>query len=133
VKTPLHRPTLIWATVAAALFGMVTVAHGTGWIIGNATPSVRPGLYFRSGPDTATHVTFCPGERRRRASWYGESCSPDRPGGPRVLKRVAGIHGDLVKVEGDGPRALDSRFIVPVRLEEVRGWWIPVMRVGGRR
>ena len=37
---------------------------------------------------------------------------------------------DHVLVEGDGPRALDSRVLGPLRLDEVRGWWRPVMQAG---
>jgi len=121
------------AMVTATLLGMVAAANGTGWIIGNATASARPGLYLRSAPDTATHVTFCLGERHRHALWYDRLCSPDLPDGPRVLKRVASVHGDLVMVEGDGQRALDSRFLGPIRLNEIRGWWVPIIQTGGRQ
>ena len=41
------------------MLGLVAAAHGAGLIIGNGTMSVRPGLYYRSDPDTAIHVTFC--------------------------------------------------------------------------
>ena len=130
---PIPRPALFGAIVVTALLGIVAVAHGAGWIIGNATTSVRPGLYHQSGQETATHVTFCLGERHRGAPWYRRLCSPDLPDGPRILKRVVLVQGNSVTVEGDGPRALDSRFLGPVRTEEIRGWWRPVVRIGGQR
>lgn len=54
------------------------------------------------------------------APWYAGLCSPDLPDGPHVLKRVAGIRDGRVMLEGDGPRALDSRFVGPVRTAEFR-------------
>ena len=33
-----------------------------------------------------------------------------------------------VIVEGDGPRALDSRVLRPIRADEIREWWIPVLQ-----
>ena len=73
----LPRPAFIATATLTAMLGVVAAAHGAGLIIGNGTVSVRPGLYYRSDPDTATHVTFCLGERHRGASWYDRLCSPD--------------------------------------------------------
>ena len=57
-------------------------------------------------------------------------CSPDDPGGVRILKRIATRHEDgALIVEGDTPRALDSRWLGPVQYSEVRGWWAPLVQI----
>ena len=124
------RP-LIIATGAVAL-GLLLVAatHAAGLIIGNATTSVPRGLYRKADPETATHVTFCLGARHQGEDYYMAFCSPDDPDGVRILKRIATRHEDgALIVEGDTPRALDSRWLGPVRLGEVRGWWAPLVQI----
>ena len=128
------RPALLGAVVAALLLSGIGLAASAGLILGNVTTSVPRGLYLRSGPDRASYVTFCLGERHRQGEWYRHMCSPDDPDGVRILKRLRERRGDAVIVEGEGPRALDSRVLGPVRLDEVRGWWRPLIpeRAPGR-
>lgn len=123
-------PALLAAASGVALLAAMGFAASTGLILGNATTSVPRGLYRKADPALATYVTFCLGERHAAAAWYGRFCSPDDPDGIRVLKRVGERRGDMVIVEGDGPRALDSRVLGPVGLDEVRGWWRPLLQAG---
>ncbi len=119
---------------AALVLGGLWAAAATGLLLGNATPSVPRGLYLRAGPETGGYVTFCLGTRHRGAVWYGDHCSPDRPDGPLILKRVAArLPEGAVTVEGDTPRALDSRHLGPIPPERIRGWWRPVMVTGSDR
>jgi len=128
--TGLRRAALA-AILAAALLVAVGIAASKGLLLGNATTSVARGLYMRASPGGATHVTFCLGGRHAAADWYRRFCSPDDPDGVRILKRLDGRRGGHVTVAGDGPRALDSRVLGPVRLDEIRGWWVPLARIGG--
>lgn len=122
------RAAMLAIAGAIVLLSTIGLAASAGLILGNVTTSVPRGLYVRAGPDRATYVTFCLGERHRPGEWYHHFCSPDDPDGVRILKRVVERLGDAVIVEGDAPRALDSRVLGPVRLTEVRGWWIPVLQ-----
>lgn len=124
------RPALLGAVIAALLLSGIGLAASAGLILGNVTTSVPRGLYLRSAPDRATYVTFCLGERHRQGEWYRHMCSPDDPEGVRILKRIAERRDGHVLVEGEGPRALDSRVLGPVRLDEVRGWWRPLIPEG---
>ena len=124
------RPALFGAVIAAVLISGVGLAASAGLIMGNATSSVPRGFYLRSDPERATYVTFCLGARHAAGAWYERFCSPDNPEGVRILKRIAGRGAGHVIVEGDERRALDSRVLGPVRLDEVRGWWRPVMQTG---
>ncbi|MYH58272.1 MAG: hypothetical protein F4145_09800 [Boseongicola sp. SB0675_bin_26] len=121
------------AVVAVVLFSAIGLAASAGLILGNVTTSVPQGIYLRAGPDRATYVTFCLGKRHGGTEWYRHLCSPDDPDGARILKRVRERRGDSVIVEGDAPRALDSRVLGPVRLDEIRGWWRPLVWTWGRR
>ena len=124
------RPALFGAAIAAVLLSGVGLAASAGLIMGNMTTSVPSGFYLRSDPERATYVTFCLGTRHAAGAWYEHFCSPDNPEGVRILKRIAVRRDGHVIVEGDEPRALDSRVLGPVRLDEVRGWWRPVMQAG---
>ncbi|MDE0697211.1 MAG: hypothetical protein OXH76_15430 [Boseongicola sp.] len=126
----ISRPILLWAALSAALLAGIGLAASWGLVLGNASTSVPRGLYLRSAPEKATYVTFCLGERHRSGTWYRHLCSPDDPNGVRILKRVGQVRAGNVIVEGDGPRALDSRVVGPVRADEIRGWWIPVLQFG---
>ena len=128
------RPVLLAAAFAVALLAAIGLAAASGLIMGNATTSVPRGLFVKAEPDRAAYVTFCLGARHRGGEWYRHLCSPDDPDGVRILKRVRQRRGDAVIVEGDGPRALDSRILGPVRLDEIRGWWRPLVlgRAQGR-
>ena len=128
------RRALFGAAIAAVLLSGVGLAAHAGLILGNVTTSVPRGFYLRAGPERATYVTFCLGARHRGAEWYPYICSPDDPDGVPILKRVRERRGDSVIVEGDEPRALDSRILGPVRLDEIRGWWRPLIpgRAPGR-
>ena len=127
------RMATLAAIPAAALLAAVGIAASTGLLLGNATTSVTPGIYMRADPGAATHVTFCLGARHAAAGWYRRFCSPDDPDGTRILKRLAGRRAGHVTVAGDGDMALDSRVLGPVRLDEIRGWWVPLARIGGAR
>ena len=126
------RSSLIAAAGAAGVLAAVGIAASSGLILGNATTSVPRGIYLRADPDAASYVTFCLGERHRPAAWYRHLCSPDDPDGVRILKRVRERRGDVVIVEGDAARALDSGVLGPVRLDEIRGWWRPAILAGAR-
>ena len=121
------RPALFGAAVAVALLSGIGLAASAGLILGNATTSVPRGFYLKADPERAAYVTFCLGARHRGAEWYPYICSPDDPDGVRILKRVRERRGDAVIVEGDGPRAFDSRILGPVRHDELRGWWRPLI------
>ena len=123
-------PSLLGAASVAMALSAVGLAASSGLLLGNATNSVPRGLYRKADPAAATYVTFCLGARHRSAAWYGRLCSPDDREGVPVLKRVAEMREGHVIVEGDGPHPLDSRILGPVRLEEVRGWWVPVLQLG---
>ena len=123
-------PALLGAASVVMALSAIGVAASSGLLLANATTSVPRGLYRKADPADATYVTFCLGARHRRAAWYGRLCSPDDPEGVPVLKRVAEVRERHVIVEGDGLDALDSRILGPVRLEEVRGWWVPVVQLG---
>ena len=103
------RSSLLAAAGAVGLLASLGLAASGGLIMGNATTSVPRGLYLQADPDVATYVTFCLGERHRSREWYKYLCSPDDPDGLRILKRVRERHRDVVIVDGDGRRALDSR------------------------
>ena len=124
------RSSLLAAAGAVGLLAALGLAASGGLIMGNATTSVPRGLYLQADPDAATYVTFCLGKRHRSREWYKYLCSPDDPDGLRILKRVRERHRDVVIVDGDGPRVLDSGVLGPVRLDEVRGWWRPLILVG---
>ncbi len=113
-----------------AVLLLVWAASAAGLVLGNATPSVPRGLYLRADPQRAAYVTFCLERRHREAPWYPRLCSPDAPDGLRVLKRIAERRpdGSLI-VEGDTPGALDSRVLGPVRHEDARGWWKPLLLI----
>lgn len=129
VPAPIPRPVLVGAALSVALLAVIGLAAARGLLLGNTSTSVPRGLYLRAAPDEATYVTFCLGERHRAGGWYRHLCSPDDPDGVRILKRVDERRTGYVLVEGDGPRALDSRVLGPIRTDEVRGWWIPVLQL----
>lgn len=130
VLASIPRPVAIAAVLSVALLSAVGLADSSGLILGNATTSVPRGLYRKADPANATHVTFCLGARHAAGDWYGHFCSPDDPDGVRILKRIGERRDGHVIVEGDGPRPLDSHVLGPVRPEEIRGWWRPVVQVG---
>lgn len=125
------RPVLQpWMGVGLALFaGLALAVEGAvrqGWIIGNPSPSVARGLYVRAAPEAATHVSFCLGERRLPLPL----CANHAPDAPRILKRIKARHPDgSLSVQGDTPRALDSRLIGPVAADDIRGWWRPLLLI----
>ncbi len=122
--------TLLFGTPVMALLLLVWAVSAAGLVLGNATTSVPRGLYLRANAQTATYVTFCLDTRHRQAPWYPHLCSPDAPDGLRILKRIAERRpdGSLI-VKGDTPGALDSRVLGPVRRGDVRGWWMPLLRI----
>lgn len=124
------RPVMVATVLAAVLLSAVGLAASSGLILGNATTSVPRGLYRKAVPDTATYVTFCLGARHAAGAWYEHFCSPDNPAGVRILKRIAERRDGHVIVEGDGARPLDSHILGPIRLNEIRGWWRPVIQAG---
>lgn len=132
MNTPalIPRPVAAAAILSAALLSAIGLATGAGLILGNASTSVPPGLYRKADPAAATYVTFCLGARHGTGPWYGFFCSPDDPDGVRILKRIGERRNGHVIVEGDGPRPLDSHVLGPIRLDEIRGWWRPVVQVG---
>ena len=120
------------AILAAVSLSAIGLAAWSGLLLGNATTSVPRGLYVRAGADAATYATFCLGSRHGAAEWYRHFCSPDKPDGLRILKRILERREHHVMVEGDGPRALDSRVLGPVRMDEIRGWWRPLIQAGAQ-
>lgn len=74
---------------ASLLFGILLTAgttHHTGFVIGNATPSVPRGLYLRADPDHASYVTFCLGTRHWGIWTYPDLCSPGTPKNKKTLQ-----------------------------------------------
>ena len=126
----LSRPALFAAALAVALLSAVGLAASSELILGNATTSVPRCLYRKAAPETATYVTFCLGARHAASEWYRHFCSPDTPDGVRILKCVRERLDGQVIVESDGPRPLDSHVLGPGRLDEIRGWWRPVVQAG---
>ena len=124
----LARSMAVALVLLIVLTGITEFAVSRGLIIGNATPSVPRGLYLRANPDQATYVTFCLGIRHRGVWTYPELCTPDTPDATRILKRISLRNPDgSLTVGGDTPNALDSRFLGPIRPEEIRGWWVPLL------
>ena len=126
----LPRPALVAIGVAVAVLSAAGLAATSELILANATTSVPRGLYRRAAPETATYVSFCLGARHAAGEWYRHFCSPDDPDGVRILKRVGEKLDGGIMVEGDGARPLDSHVLGPVRHDEIRGWWRPVIQVG---
>ena len=130
------RAERIWLYSLTGLLAVVLIVglvNQLGWIIGNPTNSVSPGFYRAAAPERADHVTFCLGTRHRGARFYPRYCSPDLPGGIRILKRVSIRHADgSLTVAGDTPDAIDSRVLGTVRSEEIRGWWKPLLTTSKR-
>lgn len=126
-------PLPVWFGLAIVILilGAVDLAVRAGLIIGNNTTSVPPGVYRIAPPETATFVTFCLGVRHRHLGFYDRFCSPDKPDGDRILKRLGGRTADgQVVVQGDGSRAIDSDLVGPIQLEEIVGWWVPIVQTG---
>ncbi len=115
----------------AAILIAIGIANTAGLVIGNATTSVPRGIYYAAASEHATYVSFCLGRQHRHADYYTSFCAPDRPGGIRILKRIAERtpDGSLI-VQGDSPRALDSRYLGPVHHDQIRGWWRPLIQIG---
>ena len=115
----------------AALLIAVGLANTAGLVIGNSTTSVPRGIYYAAAPARANYVSFCLGRQHRHADYYAYFCSPDHPDGIRILKRIVRHmpDGSLV-VQGDSPRALDSRYLGPVHHDQIRGWWRPLIQIG---
>ena len=132
LRHSLPRRIMIPAIVLAALLLGLGAAHRAGLIIGNASPSVPRGLYLKASPDHASHITFCLGDRHRDIRTGPALCSPETPDAPHILKRIAARHADgSLTVAGDTPRALDSRYLGPIRHQDIRGWWVPLITERG--
>lgn len=134
IQTPIcnraERIVIYMLTGLLALIIPLGFANHLGLVIGNPTNSVPPGLYRIAAPDRAGYVTFCLGTRHRGDPFYPLYCSPDDPGGIRILKRITTRHEDgSLTVSGDTPDALDSRLLGPVRSDDIRGWWTPLIRI----
>ena len=128
LRHTMPRRIMIPSIVLVALLLGLGTAHRAGLIIGNASPSVPRGLYLRASPGHASHVTFCLGLRHRGFRTGPEVCSPETPNAPHILKRIATRHADgSLTVAGDTPRALDSRYLGPIRRQDIRGWWVPLI------
>lgn len=124
----LPRGFLLCIALLTGLLLIAGVTHRTGHIIGNASSSVPRGLYLRADPDRASYVTFCLGNRHKGLQVGSDLCSPDRPDGKRIIKRIVlRIADGSLTVAGDTPRALDSRFLGPVHPDEIQGWWVPLL------
>lgn len=129
-RAPVSGPFAAAALALAAALSCLGIAGSAGLLLGSASGSVPPGLYLRSAPPDAAYVTFCLSARHRGSDFYPRFCSPDRPGGTRILKRIAARHPDGgLTVEGDTPRSLDSRLLGRIGLPQVRSWWRPLVQV----
>ena len=113
-----------------AVLVVAVLLAGRGRVIVNTSASVPVGLYAAAAPASATFVTFClprlPPEVRHDPAF----CTPERPAGRPVLKRVHAVTARGVVVGGDRPDALDSRLFGPLEPALVRGWWRPVLTAG---
>ncbi|MCY4152625.1 MAG: hypothetical protein OXE94_10380 [Aestuariivita sp.] len=120
---------LVIATVllAAATLAVAT-AVGHGWIIGNATSSVPRGVYLRSSPEAASHVSFCLDTHHHELRFYDNYCRPEQPTATRILKRIERKlpSGKLI-VRGNTERSLDSRLLGPIAMSRIQGWWRPLI------
>ncbi len=118
--------------IATALLAVATLAVSTavgqGWIIGNATPSVPRGVYLRSSPEAASHVSFCLDTHHRALPLYDRYCRPEQPTATRILKRIEKKlpSGQLI-VRGNTDRSLDSRLLGPIAVSRIHGWWRPLV------
>ena len=122
---------MILLTALGTVIAAIGLANATGLVIGNSTVSVPRGFYYAVEPARAGYVSFCLARRHDHEDFYRHFCSPDHPNGIRILKRIAAHTNDgHLIVEGDTPRALDSRFVGPVHRNQVRGWWQPVIQIG---
>ena len=123
------RQRSVTIAVVIMLIGLFA-ANKAGLIIGNPTPSVPRGLYYAVSPERAGYVSFCLDHRHRDRDYYDRFCSTDRPHGLRILKRIAERRpdGSLI-VRGDSPRALDSQLLGPVKPEQIRAWWRPLIQI----
>ena len=85
---------------------------------------------YAVSPERAGYVSFCLDHRHRNRDYYDRFCSTDRPHGLRILKRIAERRpdGSLI-VRGDSPRALDSQLLGPVKPEQIRAWWRPLIQI----
>ena len=118
------------ALAITAMLMSVFAANKAGLIIGNPTTSVPRGLYYAVSPERAGYVSFCLDHRHRGRDYYDRFCSTDRTRGLRILKRIAERlpDGSLI-VRGDSPKALDSRTLGPVKPEQIRAWWRPLIQI----
>ncbi len=123
------RPIVFAALALTVSLASIGAAGSMGLLLGSASGSVPPGLYFRTPPADATYVTFCLAERHRGADYYPHFCSPAQPDGIRILKRITRRHADgSLTLAGATPRALDSRFLGRIGQAEVRSWWRPLVQ-----
>ena len=111
------------------LLAGLQVAASSDLITSAMGRSVHPGLWLRSSPERATYVSFCLNVQHHEQTWYPMLCSQDHPEQPYNLKRIARRlpDGRLI-VQGDSKRALDSRFLGPIEIEDVQGWWVRVAK-----
>ena len=116
------------ALAITAMLVSVSAANRAGLVIGNPTPSVPRGLYYAASPEEAEYVSFCLDQRHRERDYFGRFCSSEHQSGFRILKRIAERRpdGSLI-VRGDSHRALDSRLLGPVKPQQIRAWWRPLI------
>ncbi|MCY3873352.1 MAG: hypothetical protein OXF88_03550 [Rhodobacteraceae bacterium] len=114
--------------VVAALFIVLAVAAMfRDQVVLNTGSSVPVGIYIAVGPADAEYVTFCLPSLPHGVHFDPALCSPTKPNGRHVIKRVARALNGAVYVRGDVPFALDSKLFGALDPTLVRGWWRPVI------
>jgi type IV secretory pathway protease TraF len=121
----MNKPLIAWiTTVGTLVLVMGYIALPRTQFALNTTRSVPIGIYRIVPLAEADFVRFCLARGAAHHAFYIRYCSPDNPDGPRILKRIHGFqrNGDML-VRGDHPRAIDSKIIGPVTLDQQRDYW----------
>ena len=118
----------IIAGLCAALIALLDLAGQFGWINANPSGSVPVGLYVKASPETAEYVSFCLAPKHQVLKFYDHFCSPDNPGGTRILKRIVERRADgSLIVRGDIAFAIDSQILGPIFKDQISGFWNPLL------
>ena len=98
-----------------------------GGVMLNTSASVPTGLYRAAASEHASYVSFCLRRKHRVFRFYPRYCSPDRPEGRQILKRITERRADgVLYVRGDLPNAIDSLILGHIRPDQQRGFWTPL-------
>lgn len=111
---------IIGALTLVALYALLP----RGVLTYNLSASVPIGIYRAVPSEKASYITFCLKKEHFFFDFYEGYCSPDRPDGTPIIKRVRRIQSDgSIIVEGDIFNAIDSRILGPITQDQQRGYW----------